>query len=462
LLVVHEDAKTCGLGGDIIADVVSVAHEQLQAAPRRVTKTDDHNPYQFGLELSILPGVEDVAAAIKDLYAQCLQPDRVTSRREAVAPVPGLAPLPPVTAAAGPAAAAEPAGAEPVPAAAGPRRVPVVVPKRSPTDEDATLVKYFVKPGDKVAVGSQLVELEANKGSYEIESTHAGKVLELLAREGDRVFVDRPVMLLEVAEGVPVEVGDAEGEPAGKPAFKQVRLSPAQLQVGALALKSQLEVPTVSVDAEADITDLVNQRKTLQPDIEAELQMHVTYTHLILWALVKAMQEDRHEGFRGRLDADLESLWIEPNVNVGFAAVGPDQDLFSPVIKGADQLSFVDIVKRAQELTKSVRTGSINTHDLQGAQVTLTNIGAFETTGGTPFVMPGQAAMVCTGSLLRRPRYVAGDDEQDAAVECRTVLPMTLVFDHRPFNGSHAAGFLQTIKRNLESLDLKAALAGGR
>lgn len=454
LLVVHEDAKTCGLGGDIIADIAAVAQEQLQAAPQRITKTDDHLPYQYGLELSILPSVEDVVQGLKGQYAQCLRPDRVTSRRDEVVVPRGLAPVPPLAAPARPAAAQAPAPTE-APAVA--TRVPIVVPKQSPTDEDATLVRYFVKVGDEVKVGTQLVELEANKGSYEIESTHEGKVLELLSCEGDRVFVDRPVMYLEVAEGTPVEVGGAEAEPAGEAAYKQLRLSPAQLQVGSLALKSQLEIPTVDVDAEADISALFRQRKELQPEIEAKLNVHVTFTHLILWALVKAMQEDAHEGFRGHLDAGSESLWVDPHVNVGFAAVGPDQDLFSPVIQGADQLAFVDLVKRVQELTESVRTGSINTLDLQGGQVTLTNIGAFEATGGTPFVIPGQVAMVCTGSLLQRPRYVAGGSET-GSVECRTILPMKLVFDHRPFNGSHAASFLQTIKRNLESMDLRAML----
>ena len=166
------------------------------------------------------------------------------------------------------------------------------------------------------------------------------------------------------------------------------------------------------------------------------------------------MKSERHEGFRGRLDPGGQVLLVSPHVNIGFAATGPGEDLYSPVIKEADRLGFVELVRRAQELTESVRTGSINASDLQGATLTLTNIGAFEATGGTPFVIPGQVAMVCSGSVLDRPRYPGGNG-QDAPLARRKSLPLKLVFDHRPFNGSHAAGFLRTIKHNLETMDLK-------
>ncbi|MBI3829460.1 MAG: 2-oxo acid dehydrogenase subunit E2 [Planctomycetes bacterium] len=460
LLVVHEDAKTCGLGGDVIAEVVASAYEHLLAAPVRYTKSDDHNPYQFALELSLLPSVDGVLSALRSLHVQRHRAGgAVASRGEQVAPVSGFAPIPALRP-AGPSLYEAPrdyAAQTGVAAkASGPGRVAVEVPKQSPTDEDATVIRILVKPGETVAVGSKLAEMEANKGSFEVESTHAGKVLEVHAREGERVRVNTPLIVLEVAEGTGGEAPAKHmaGEPAGGPAMKAVRLTPAQIQVGALAFKSQREIPTVSVETEADITPLAEQRHALQQEIETRLKVHVTFTHLILWAMIDAMKSERHEGFRGRLDPTGEVLLVAPHVNVGFAAMGPHDDLYSPAIKEANRLSFVELVRRAQELTESVRTGSINASNLQGATVTLTNIGAFEATGGTPFVIPGQVAMVCAGSILDRPRY-AGGNGKGAELKQRKTLPLKLVFDHRPFNGSHAAGFLRTIKHNLETMDLK-------
>ncbi len=91
--------------------------------------------------------------------------------------------------------------------------------------------------------------------------------------------------------------------------------------------------------------------------------------------------------------------------------------------------------------------------------MTLTNIGAFEATSGTPFIIPGQLAMIAAGSMLERPRFVDGaDSEGQRRIEARMLLNLKLVFDHRPFNGSHSAGFLRTIKHNLESMDLQKFL----
>ncbi|MCK6474836.1 MAG: thiamine pyrophosphate-dependent enzyme [Planctomycetes bacterium] len=463
LVVVHEDAKTCGLGGDIVTEVVAHAWERLQAIPARVTKPDEHNPYQFALELSLLPSVEDVLNAVRDQHTQRLRPGTVTSAAPSraaapavsasatVAPVAGFAPVPELRA-TGPARSS--AAAPSVAKAAGPTRVPVVVPKQSPTDEDATVVQIKVKVGDKVQPGTMLAEMEANKGSFDLESTNEGTIVEIHAREGERVRVDTPIMYIEVPEGAVVHHADeTRGEPAGGPALKEFRLTPAQIQVGALALKSQREIPTVNVETEVDVTPLFEQRAALKDELSKKHRIHVTYTHLILWAMVQTMMKDRHEGFRGVLDPNAERLMVEPHANIGFAALGPHEDLYTPVIREADRLSFIDLVKRAQELTESVRTGSMNAADLQGATITLTNIGAFEATGGTPFVIPGQVAMVCASSLIDRPRYIQTNGS--STLEHRKALPLKLVFDHRPFNGSHAAGFLRALKHQLEEMDLK-------
>ena len=67
--------------------------------------------------------------------------------------------------------------------------------------------------------------------------------------------------------------------------------------------------------------------------------------------------------------------------------------------------------------------------------------------------------MLAAGSMLERPRFVQTEDgEGKRQVEPRMLLNLKLVFDHRPFNGSHAASFLRTIKHNLESVNLKGLL----
>ena len=463
LLVVHEDSKTCGMGAEVIAEIVSEAFEQLRAVPARVTKSDDHNPFNYALELALLPSVDNVLKAMREQARQDLRPGRraldsaggigisaTASKMEASKRLTGVF-APPV---------AKPQTEETLPAAA--RQIDVEAPRQSPTDEDATVLRFLVKIGQKVKAGAPLAEMEANKGSFEVEAPQDGTVAKFYAKEGDRVRVETPLVALDVAEGT-ADSGDqstgADAPAAVSAGPREILLSPAQMQVGALALKSQLEIPRVSVDCEVDMTGVARQREALKSEFETKFRLRPTYTHMILWAIARAMHDERHEGFRGRLAPSSDRLLVDESVNVGFAAVGPHENLYSPVVKGAEKLSFIDFARRIHDLTEKVRSGEIHSSDLQGATVTLTNIGAFEATSGTPFIIPGQLAMIAAGSILERPRFVdALDSEGHRRVEPRMLLNLKLVFDHRPFNGSHSASFLRTIKHNLENMDLKKFL----
>ncbi|HYG76434.1 MAG TPA: thiamine pyrophosphate-dependent enzyme [Planctomycetota bacterium] len=461
LVVVHEDAKTCGFGAEVITETVASAFEQLRAVPARVTKTDDHNPYNYALELSILPSIDGILKVMREQTRQDLRPGR-----KAVDAVTGIG----VAATAGRGERAASGAAMAVqtaqksiakegrvtPGSEKPsvRNVDVVVPRQSPTDEDATVVRYMVEVGQKVKTGTPLVEMEANKGSFEVEAHHDGTISKLCAKPGERVRVEAPLLTIDVATSAAQPEAAPAPQPAA-PAAKEILISPSQLQVGALALKSQHEIPTVSVECEADLTELSRQREALKKEFETKHKLRPTFTHLILWSVVRAMMDEKHEGFRGHLSPAADRLIIEPHVNVGFAAVGPKESLYSPVVKNADTMSFIEFARRIHELTEVVRSGNVASQDLQGATVTLTNIGAFEATSGTPFIIPGQLAMLTAGSILERPRFVDGTDSAGKRhVEPRMLLNLKLVFDHRPFNGSHSASFLRTIKHGLENLDL--------
>lgn len=444
LLVVHEDNRTCGLGGEIVAEVCEREMSSLRAAPRRLTRPDRHLPYHYALEQDVLPQEADIVGSVLQMLAD---------HRSVSSPSISKTQIPPAHSPA-------PARSVQVPStsasATASRRLAVVVPKQSPTDEEATVIRFHVREGQEVQTGTILIEMEANKGSFEIESPHPGKVIELRANEGERVRIGSTVLYLEVSKSVGLEELDRLGEP-GVPAIKEIRLTPPQLQVGALAVKSLHEIPSVSVECEVDLTNVAHAREQLRTEFVKHWGVQVSYTHLILWAMAQAIKEERNEGFRGRLDEKAERLLISPNVTLGLAIVGRNEDLYSPVLRRADHMSLHDIVRRVKDLTTAVREGQVNVTDLYGATITLTNIGPLQGERGTPFVLPGQVAMMAAGSLIKRPRYVTQGGT--LVLEPRDVMCLKVVFDHRPFNGTHAMSLLRSVRDHLESMDLRKHLS---
>ncbi len=288
LLVVHEDNKTCGMGAEVIAEIVSEVFEQLRAVPARICKSDDHNPFNYALELALLPSVDGVLKAMREQARQDLRPGR-----KAIDSAGGIG----ISAAASltevhkrDAGMLAPVASKPVeakPAVA--RQINIDTPRQSPTDEDATVVRFLVKVGQTIKAGTVLAEMEANKGSFEVEATQDGTIAKFYAKEGDRVPVETPLIALDVAGSTMASADHAIQNPAhGNGAYtivsgpREIHLSPAQMQVGALALKSQMEIPRVSVDCEVDMTELVKQREAMKSEFETKfrLRQHNVVTSL--------------------------------------------------------------------------------------------------------------------------------------------------------------------------------------
>ncbi|MGH7145424.1 MAG: 2-oxo acid dehydrogenase subunit E2 [Planctomycetota bacterium] len=488
LIVVHEDGKTCGMAGEIIADLMPDLFGALKCAPARVTRSDDHIPYHYESELRVLPSAETVYATIV-AQMSAVPVANVTSAAAA-----GFATMAAHSAQAGafesetgePMAASggngdgsayaarsahathSGGGAQGVQAAGAPAGAAqcheVVVPKQSPTDEDATVVKWHVKIGDPVTAGSKLVEMEANKGTYEIEAPVAGKVLSLRADPAQVVSVGQVLVTIETAAGAAGSgashagaghgaSGVAMQPPHTGPAAQAARivgekeLSHAQMQVGALCKLSRTTIPQAAVAAEADVTKMLREHRKLKDRTDKP-----TVHHYLMWCLIKTLRN--HREWYGELSGDGRKLLYRAGMSVGYASMSRSDDLFTPVVHDAEQYDFPALSKKLHELTGATREGRIRAEDVQGAAITLTNVGTLGVEDGWPFVIPGQVAMISAGFAL--PRMRRGESGQ---MEERYVLRLNMIFDHRPFNGNHASRFLLDFKTAIEALDVLALLA---
>jgi pyruvate dehydrogenase E2 component (dihydrolipoamide acetyltransferase) len=196
-------------------------------------------------------------------------------------------------------------------------------------------------------------------------------------------------------------------------------------------------VQMVLVDASA----LRRRRETEGKAIQQSHGLNLSYTDLILEAVIRSVEEVPQVNASFADDAIV--VYEDINVSV---AVATDEGLLVPVIHHAQNLSLGDLALQLREVTRRARTGSLTPEEMQGGTITVSNLGMTGVETGTPLVTRPQAAIVFIGAILNRPVAIGN------SIEVRPTFYVSIGFDHRVVDGAAAAQFTGTVKRRLESL----------
>lgn len=140
------------------------------------------------------------------------------------------------------------------------------------------------------------------------------------------------------------------------------------------------------------------------------------------------------------------NILYKKDINIG-VAVALDWGLIVPVIKNADEKSFLGIAKAASNLAERARQKKLTPEDVQGGTFTITNPGVFGSLFGTPIINQPQVAILCIGVIAKRPVVI------NDAIAIRSMAYLTLTFDHRLIDGAVADQFMSSVKTNLENWD---------
>ncbi len=204
-------------------------------------------------------------------------------------------------------------------------------------------------------------------------------------------------------------------------------------------------IPHVTTFIDADVTGLVNYRDTEKEKFLAENGAKLTYTHLIMHGVLSALMEFPaiNAWFNG------EELLLKHSVNLGFATALPDGNLIVPNIKNAQEMSVAEIAKAVAEISERARNNKLRPDDIGGTTFTVSNTGIFGSKMGTPIIAQPQVAVLALGSILRRPWVVQENGGEELAI--RSVMALSLSYDHRVIDGALASQFLTAIKKNLEN-----------
>lgn len=224
-----------------------------------------------------------------------------------------------------------------------------------------------------------------------------------------------------------------------------VPLSPLRKRLAKRLTEIAREVPQFTTIDEADVTEIVRRRKELGEALFAREGIHLTYTHFIAWATLRALERIEFGSVNARLVGDVRYQFKE--IHLGMAVAVTD-GLIVPVIKSAGTLAFTDLAMRIQILADQARQGTLEPKSVVGSTFTITNPGAAGSIFATPILNPPEAVILGVGAI--RKCVVSLDD---GTIGVRNIVGLSLSVDHRVVDGVIAAEFNRVICENLESFD---------
>jgi 2-oxoglutarate dehydrogenase E1 component len=211
---------------------------------------------------------------------------------------------------------------------------------------------------------------------------------------------------------------------------------------------SQRVIPVKVMDENRRI---INQHRTLVG------KSKVSYTHLIGWAILKALED-----FPGLNQAYGESngqpaRMVHPRINLGIAVdvAGKDgsRNLLVPNIKDAGALDFAQYVTTFDDLVDRARKGKLSPADFQDTTISLTNPGTVGTMTSSPRLMPGQGAIIAAGAIDYPAEYQGAAPETRSMLGISKVMSLSCTYDHRIIQGAESGMFLGRVQALLDGAD---------
>ncbi len=380
--------------------------------------------------------------------------------------------------------------------------IEIKLPKLGESIVSATVVQWFKKVGDTVKLDEPLLEVSTDKVNSEIPSPVSGKVTKILANPDQELDVGASLAMIATAESAQVEdvaqktveeevetpsassktgfytpvvlkiaqekgvdLSELENIPAtgagGRlskrdlekylenrkaPAqstgeVERVKMSTMRKMIADAMVDSFYTAPHATLVNEVDVTALMKQLKATKESFLQENGYKMTITSHIAKAIGTAAI--KYPMINASLEKD--TIVIKKSVNLGIA-VSVDQGILVPVIANCDRLTLKEIARTVATLSEKARTGNLEPDQVKEGTITMTNFGMSGTLIGTPIIRQPEVAILGVGAITKK--VVALDDDTMAI---RSIMHLSLSFDHRVIDGMYGCEFLAEIKNQLEN-----------
>lgn len=196
---------------------------------------------------------------------------------------------------------------------------------------------------------------------------------------------------------------------------------------------------------EVDMTRIVKLRENMKAKFEQATGNKLTFTPFFARAVVHGIRKwpiinSSVEG---------ENIHYHASINLGIA-VALDWGLIVPVVKNAEERSFVGLQRAITDLGERARTKKLKPDEVQGGTFTITNPGIFGAKFGMPIINQPQVAILGVGGILKKPVVVTDKDGNDS-IAIRSMMHLSIGYDHRIVDGAVADQFMAEVKQFLEN-----------
>jgi 2-oxoglutarate dehydrogenase E2 component (dihydrolipoamide succinyltransferase) len=382
--------------------------------------------------------------------------------------------------------------------------IKITLPKLGESILNATIVKWFKKEGDLVQLDEPLLEVSTDKVNSEIPSPAAGVLKEILAQPDQELSVGDALAVIAKAGGhtvsshAPIQKketvqasdsramqgffspallrlaqesgvsmqelekiqGTGEGgrltrkdleayvQSKSKPCpmtkhsgdVERIKMTGMRKAIADNMVRSFYEAPHASLVTQVDVTDVL---ATIEREKETFLTKHgakLTITSFIARAIVRALQEFP------LLNASLEqdTIVMKRFINLGIA-VSVDQGLMVPVIKNCQAMNFPALAKAVGELAAKARASKLQPDDVKEGTITMSNFGMSGVLMGVPIIRYPEVAIIGVGAIQKQ-----AVPQEDGQIAVRSMVHISLTFDHRVLDGMYGCSFLNALKKHLE------------
>ena len=210
--------------------------------------------------------------------------------------------------------------------------------------------------------------------------------------------------------------------------------------------------PHVTSYIEVDVTNLVNWRNDHKDDFQKKYSEKLTFTPIFVDAVAKAIVDFPMIN----VSVDGKNIIVHSDINIGMATALPSGNLIVPVVRNANEKNLVEIAKNVNHLAERARNNKLKPDEVGGSTFTISNVGTFGSLMGTPIINQPEVAILALGIIKKRAEVITTERGDEIAI--RSMMFLSLSFDHRVVDGFLGGSFLRRIGDYLEKFDINTAI----